>query len=100
MTMRAIICGSVAFDTIMNFDGHFQEHILPDRVHMLNVAFLVPRLRREYGGLAGKIPHNKRLLWGLGGAMATVGAGAGGDFGWMRVHGVPAPSIQVIRGED
>jgi len=99
MTMRAIICGSVAFDTIMNFDGHFQDHILPDRVHMLNVAFLVPRLRREYGGCAGNIAYNMRLLGDLGVPMATVGADAERYLEWMRDHGIPTDSIKVIGGE-
>jgi len=53
--MRALICGSVAFDTIMNFDGYFRDQILPDRIHMLNVSFLVLQLRREYGGCAGNM---------------------------------------------
>jgi hypothetical protein len=53
MPMRTIICGSIAYDTIVKFDGRFRDQILPDRVHMLNVAFLVPQLRREFGGCAG-----------------------------------------------
>jgi adenosine kinase len=68
-----LISGSVAYDTIMVFDGHFKDHILPDRVHMLNVAFLTPRLKREFGGCAANIAYTLR---GLGGApiiLATVG---------------------------
>jgi adenosine kinase len=89
--MHAIICGSVAFDTIMNFDGHFRDQILPDRLHMLNVAFLVPQLRREFGGCAGM-----RLLGDLGVPTATVGADADRYLDWMREHGIPTGSIKVL----
>ncbi|RPH59432.1 MAG: carbohydrate kinase family protein [Burkholderiales bacterium] len=73
MSRRVLISGSVAYDTIMVFEGHFKDHILPDRVHMLNVAFLAPRLKREYGGCAANIAYN---LHGLGGhpvVLATIG---------------------------
>ena len=53
--MSSVICGSLAFDTIMNFEGRFSEQILPDQLHNLNVSFLVPALRREYGGCAGNM---------------------------------------------
>jgi adenosine kinase len=96
--MPALICGSVAFDTIMNFDGYFRDHILPDRIHMLNVAFLVPELRREYGGCAGNIAYNMRFLGDLGLPMATVGADAEGYLGWMRMHGIPTHMIRTIDG--
>ena len=59
---RALICGSIAFDTIMVFQDRFKNHILPDKIHMLNVSFLVPQMRREYGGCAGNIAYNLRLL--------------------------------------
>ena len=55
---KALLCGSVAFDTIMVFDDRFSKHILPDQIHILNVSFLVPRLRREFGGCAGNIAYN------------------------------------------
>jgi adenosine kinase len=96
--MHAIICGSVAFDTIMNFDGHFRDQILPDRLHMLNVAFLVPQLRREFGGCAGNIAYNMRLLDDLGVPTATVGADADRYLDWMREHGIPTGSIKVLEG--
>jgi adenosine kinase len=69
--MPALICGSLAFDTITNFQGRFAEQILPEQVHILNVSFLVPTLRREYGGCAGNIAYN---LQGLGGASVVLGA--------------------------
>jgi adenosine kinase len=68
-----LISGSVAYDTIMVFDGHFKDHILPDRVHMLNVAFLTPRLKREFGGCAANIAYTLRGLGGAPVILATVG---------------------------
>jgi len=94
--MRALICGSVAFDTIMNFDGHLRDQILPDRIHMLNVSFLVPQLRREYGGCAGNIAYNMRFLGDVGVPMATVGADAERYLDWMRGHGIPTDGVNVI----
>ena len=71
--MRTIICGSLAFDSIMVFQDKFKHHILPDKIHMLNVSFLVPEMRREYGGCAGNIAYNLKLLGGEPLIMATVG---------------------------
>lgn len=71
--MSALICGSMAFDNIMVYPGRFRDHILPDRIHILNVAFLVPEMRREFGGCAGNVVYNLRLLGGEGVPMATVG---------------------------
>ena len=75
--MRTLICGSLAFDSIMVFRDHFKHHILPDKIHMLNVSFLVPEMRREFGGCAGNIAYNLKLLGGEPLIMATVGD----DFG-------------------
>jgi hypothetical protein len=74
--MSSLICGSVAYDTIMTFDGRFREHILPDQIHMLNVSFLVPGMRREYGGCAGNIAYTLKMLGGDPIVMATVGQDA------------------------
>ncbi|MDX8378859.1 MAG: carbohydrate kinase family protein [Gallionella sp.] len=71
--MNTLICGSMAFDTIMAFKDQFKKHILPDQLHILNVAFLVPEMRREYGGCAGNIAYNLNLLGGKPLIMATVG---------------------------
>ena len=71
--MRILICGSIAYDTIMVFRDRFKNHILPDQLHILNVAFLVPDLRREFGGCAGNIGYNLSLLGGEPLIMATVG---------------------------
>ncbi|GAB1232626.1 carbohydrate kinase family protein [Ferrigenium sp. UT5] len=71
--MKTLICGSMAYDTIMVFKDQFKKHILPDQIHILNVAFLVPEMRREYGGCAGNIAYNLQLLGGHPLIMATVG---------------------------
>lgn len=71
--MSALICGSLAYDTIMVFPDQFKNHILPDKVHILNVSFLVPRMRREFGGCAGNIAYNLKLLGDDPIPMATVG---------------------------
>jgi adenosine kinase len=71
--MKALICGSMAYDTIMVFHDQFKKHILPEQIHILNVAFLVPEMRREYGGCAGNIAYNLQLLGGNPLIMATVG---------------------------
>jgi adenosine kinase len=80
--LSALICGSIAYDNIMVFQGRFKEHILPDQIHILNVSFLVPELRREFGGCAGNVAYNLRLLGGDPRIMATVG----GDFGPYRTR--------------
>jgi adenosine kinase len=74
--MRTLICGSIAYDTIMVFRDRFKNHILPDRLHILNVAFLVPDMRREFGGCAGNIAYTLNLLGGAPVIMATVGEDA------------------------
>ena len=71
--MRTLICGSIAYDNIMVFNGHFKDQILPDQIHILNVAFLVPKLRREFGGCAANIAYNLKMLGGEPLIMATVG---------------------------
>ena len=73
LTMHTLICGSMAYDTIMVFKDQFKKHILPEQIHILNVAFLVPEMRREYGGCAGNIAYNLRMLGGNPLIMATVG---------------------------
>ena len=71
--MRTLICGSIAYDTIMVFGDYFKNHILPDQIHILNVAFLVPDMRREFGGCAGNIAYTLKMLGGDPLIMATVG---------------------------
>jgi adenosine kinase len=71
--MPTLICGSIAYDTIMVFKDHFKNHILPEKIHILNVAFLVPDMRREFGGCAGNIAYNLQMIGGDPLIMATVG---------------------------
>ncbi|TVO76639.1 carbohydrate kinase family protein [Sedimenticola selenatireducens] len=94
--MSALICGSMAFDTIMVFQDQFKNHILPEQVHILNVSFLVPELRREFGGCAGNIAYNLKLLGGEGKAMATVGADFGAYAEWMDENELSRDHIRVI----
>ena len=77
--MASIICGSLAFDTIMTFEGRFADQILPDQIHNLNVSFLVPGLRRDFGGCAGNIAYALRQLGGVPLPMATLGTD-GSDY--------------------
>ena len=86
--MSALICGSFAYDTIMVFHDRFRNHILPDKVHVLSVAFLVPQLRREFGGCAGNIAYNLKLLGGDPLPMATVGKDFGPYAEWMDECGI------------
>ena len=86
--MPALICGSFAYDTIMVFHDRFRNHILPDKVHVLSVAFLVPQLRREFGGCAGNIAYNLKLLGGDPLPMATVGKDFGPYAEWMDECGI------------
>jgi adenosine kinase len=74
--MSTLICGSIAYDSIMVFKGRFADHILPHQVHILNVSFLVPDMRREFGGCAGNIAYNLKMLGGEPLPMATVGSDA------------------------
>jgi adenosine kinase len=95
----ALICGSIAFDTIMVFQDRFKAHILPDKIHMLNVSFLVPQLRREFGGCAGNIAYNLHLLGDRPYPMATVGHDFGPYRTWLSQVGIPADYVRVIETE-
>jgi len=94
--MSALICGSYAFDNIMVFHDRFKNHILPDKVHMLNVSFLVPEMRREFGGCAGNIAYNLKLLGGDPLPMATVGKDFEPYGDWLNQCGIPTDHIKVI----
>ncbi|HEY2682891.1 MAG TPA: carbohydrate kinase family protein [Steroidobacteraceae bacterium] len=92
----AIICGSVAYDTILLFKDRFKSHILPDKLHVLNVSFLVPDMRREFGGCAANIAYGLKLLGEHGIAMATAGHDFGPFQARMRELGIPSDHIKVI----
>ena len=94
--MSTLICGSIAYDNIMVFQGRFREHILPEQIHILNVAFLVPELRREFGGCAGNIGYNLALLEGDPLIMATVGSDAGPYLQRLEQLGVDRSCIRQV----
>ncbi|HUP08772.1 MAG TPA: carbohydrate kinase family protein [Caldimonas sp.] len=96
--MSALVCGSLAFDTITTFPGRFAQQILPEQLHILNVSFLVPTLRREFGGCAGNIAYT---LCALGGAPRVLAAvGADGDEYLERLRGWGASTALVKRIAD
>ena len=94
--MPALICGSLAFDTIMTFEGRFAEQIMPEQLHILNVSFLVPALRREFGGCAGNIAYALRQLGGVPLPMATVGSDGAGYVERLRTHGISTDFIREL----
>jgi len=96
--MSVLICGSLAFDTITNFPGRFSQQIMPDKVHILNVSFLVPTLRREFGGCAGNIAYSLHLLGGQPLVMAALG-NDGGDY-LQRLQDWGLDTSQVLRAGD
>lgn len=94
--MSALICGSMAYDTIMVFHDKFKNHILPEKVHILNVCFLVPAMRREYGGCAGNIAYNMNLLGEEPLIMATVGHDFEPYSQWLCLTGLSSQYIKVV----
>lgn len=94
--MSAVICGSLAFDTIMTFEGRFSEQILPDQLHILNVSFLVPALRREFGGCAGNVAYGLQLLGGTPLPMATVGSDGADYVGRLQTMGISTEFIRQV----
>lgn len=96
---RVLVSGSVAFDTIMVFDGHFKDHILPDQVHMLNVSFLTPRLKKEFGGCAANIAYNLVGLGGQATVLATIGHDADGYLTRLKKLNIDTSAILQI-GEE
>ena len=95
--MAALICGSLAYDTVMVYPGRFRDHILPEKIHLLNVSFVVPTLRRNFGGCAGNIAYNLRLLECDGHAMGTVGHDFGPYRDWMTKNGM---SLRFVKAMD
>lgn len=94
--MSALITGSIAYDTIMVFHDQFKNHIISDKVHMLNVSFLVPDMRREYGGCAGNIAYNLKLLGSDPLPMATVGRDFDSYGDWIEQCGIDTRFIKVF----
>jgi adenosine kinase len=94
--MSALICGSLAFDTITTFPGRFAEQILPEQVHILNVSFLVPTLRREFGGCAGNIAYTLRQLGGEPLVMAAVGADGHEYLARLKSWGASTEFVRTV----
>ena len=94
--MSALICGSLAFDTIMVFQDQFKNHILPEQVHILNVSFLVPEMRRNFGGCAGNIAFNLHMIGGDGLPMGTVGRDFAPYADWLDGHGISRAALREI----
>lgn len=94
--MAALICGSLAFDTIMSFEGKFADQILPEQLHILNVSFLVPSLRRDFGGCAGNIAYSLKLLGGNPLPMATVGEDGAAYIDRMKAIGIDTRYVQQL----
>ncbi|MDC0188713.1 carbohydrate kinase family protein [Gammaproteobacteria bacterium] len=94
--MSVVVCGSLAYDNLMEFDGKFGDYILPDQIHILSVAFNVPRLRKEFGGCAGNIAYNLKLL----GIEPIITATVGQDFdsygSWLEKNDISKDAIQII----
>ena len=96
--MSILVCGSVAYDTIMVFHDRFRNHILPDQIHILNVAFMVPDMRREFGGCAGNIAYNLKLLGADPLIMATVGDDAAPYFDRLDRLGLRRDHVRRVEG--
>ncbi len=96
--MSVLICGSMAFDTIMVFQDQFSKHILPDQIHILNVSFLVPEMRREFGGCAGNIAYSLKMLGGDPLIMATVGEDAQPYLNRMQALGMKTDYVRTVPG--
>ena len=97
--MSALICGSMAYDTIMVFHDKFKHHILPEKIHILNVCFLVPVMRREFGGCAGNIAYNLKLLKEEPLIMATVGHDFEPYAKWLNQHNISGQFIRSLDNE-
>ena len=96
--MKTLICGSIAYDTIMVFGDRFKNHILPEQIHILNVAFLVPDMRREFGGCAGNIAYNLKLLGGEPLIMATIGDDSAPYMHRLKQLGLDARHVTDVPG--
>ena len=94
--MAALVCGSLAFDTIMTFEGRFAEQILPDQLHILNVSFLVPSLRRDFGGCAGNIAYSLKALGGVPLPMATLGNDGAEYLQRMKALGISTEFVREV----
>jgi len=96
MSKHVLVCGSIAFDTITVFEGHFKDHILADSIQSLSVSFFVPTMRKEYGGCAGNIAYNLQLLGGHPVPVGTVGPDAADYIVYMQQLGIDTSMVRVL----
>ena len=94
--MAVLICGSLAFDTIMHFEGRFKEQILPEQLHILNVSFLVPQLQRDYGGCAGNVAYGLKLLGGAPLPMASLGNDGESYMNRLKHLGIATDFVKMV----
>jgi len=94
--MAVLICGSLAFDTIMHFEGRFKEQILPEQLHILNVSFLVPQLQRDFGGCAGNVAYGLKLLGGQALPMATLGNDGEAYLNRLKHLGIATDFVKMV----
>ncbi len=97
--MKIYVSGSLAYDRIMDFPGRFSDHILPDKIHILNVCFTVNGMVEKFGGTAGNIAYSLSLLGERPVVLATIGKDYGAYFEWLRKNGLPLDGIRVIEEE-
>jgi len=97
--MNIYISGSLAYDRIMDFPGYFHEHILPEKIHMINVSFTVNSMKEKFGGTAGNIAYNLRLLGEKPKVLATIGKDFSSYFQWFKLHDIETESIKIINNE-
>src|SRR5256885_4176349 len=95
-----VVCtGSIAYDYILNFNGRFKDHILPDKTHILNLSFLVDDLHKRRGGVAGNYAYNLSLLGYPAAVLATAGTDASEYKSWLEARGVDCRGLRLIEGE-
>ena len=97
--MKVIVYGSLAYDRIMNFPGYFSEHILPEKVHVLNVCFQVDGMKEKFGGTAGNIAYALTLMGVSPVVSATIGSDYQRYFEWLNKNGISTENIKVIEDE-
>ncbi|HTZ17303.1 MAG TPA: carbohydrate kinase family protein [Dissulfurispiraceae bacterium] len=97
--MNIYISGSIAYDRIMDFPGFFSDHILPDKIHILNVCFTVNGMQEKYGGTAGNIAYSLRLLGEKPTILATIGKDHANYFQWLEINDIGMEGIKIVPEE-
>src|SRR3989304_4565829 len=97
--MKIIVSGSLAYDRIMDFPGHFSDHILPEKIHVLNISFQVDGMKEKYGGTAGNIAYALKLMGEKPVISATIGHDYHKYFEWLAKNGISSENIKIIENE-